>query len=114
MTRTRGSPIAPRVRTALPLLLLVAGCGRASDAGLPPGKAVACVLGGKAASCTAETLAGGAMILHRPDGGFRRLAIADGRLVAADGAEPATISPLTGGGIRIAIGGDRYDLPAGR
>jgi hypothetical protein len=49
-----------------------------------------------------------------PRGGFRRLLVTrDGRGVTAyDGAEPARITILSPDRIEVAIGGDRYRLPA--
>jgi hypothetical protein len=54
------------------------------------------------------------LVLRKPDGGFRRLLVAtDGRgVVAADGAEPASVSILRDNRIEVAIGGDRFRLPA--
>lgn len=49
-----------------------------------------------------------------PSGGFRRLLITqDGRgVVAADGAEAALVTPRGVGVVEVAIGRDRYLLPA--
>ena len=54
------------------------------------------------------------LTLRHPDGGFRRLRVtADGRgVVAADGAEPARVSIVDMDRIDVALGGDRYRLPA--
>jgi hypothetical protein len=54
------------------------------------------------------------LVLRHPDGGFRRLLVTgDGRgLVAADGAEPAVVSPVSEREIEVAIAFDRYRLPA--
>ena len=54
------------------------------------------------------------LVLRKPDGGFRRLLVAtDGRgVVAADGAEPAVVTLLPDDRIEVAIGGDRFRLPA--
>lgn len=58
----------------------------------------------------------GAMILtiRHPDGGFRRLLIAnDGRgVLAADGAEQAVVTTISPREIEVALGGNRYRLPA--
>ncbi len=70
-----------------------------------------------ARGCTIErTQTRGGLTLtvsHDDDGGFHRLLVTrDGRgVVAADGAEPATVR-IVDGGIEVAIGGDRYRLPA--
>jgi hypothetical protein len=54
------------------------------------------------------------LVLRAPDGGFRRLRVtSDGQgVVAADGAEPALVTPLGPDLIEVAIGRDRYRLPA--
>ena len=67
--------------------------------------------------CTLDRLAdseGLTLIVHNPDGGFHRLVVTkDGRgVVAADGAEPARVTIIAPGVIEVAIGGDRYRLPA--
>ena len=53
------------------------------------------------------------LIIHHPDGGFRRLEVlADGRgVAAADGADTAKVS-MRESGIEVALGNDRYRLPA--
>ncbi len=57
---------------------------------------------------------GGILVLRKPEGGLRRLLDApDGRgVVAADGAEPAVVTILQDDRIEVAIGGDRFRLPA--
>ncbi len=54
------------------------------------------------------------LTVSKPDGGFHRLAVTrDGRgVIAADGAEPALVSVVDNATIEVAIGGDRYRLPA--
>ena len=54
------------------------------------------------------------LVLHHPDGGFRRLLVTtDGRgVVAADGSEQASVAVVGPGMIEVAIGEDRYRLPA--
>ena len=118
------------LRLALPLLLL-AGCGdgtsetQAPDAGpdrVQPQAGddrVECALAGEgfARDCTLERTRGEegtVLTIRHPDGGFRRLLIVtDGRgVVAADGAEPAEVTTLGDDRIEVAIGGERYRLPA--
>ncbi|MEO5494886.1 MAG: hypothetical protein ABIR08_12780 [Sphingomonas sp.] len=70
-----------------------------------------------ARDCTVErTQAAEGLVLtvRRPDNGFRRLlVVGDGRgVIAADGAEAATVTLIGDGRIEVAIGGDRYRLPA--
>ena len=70
-----------------------------------------------AANCTIDRQAGQdrlTLTIRHPDGAFRRLAVAtDGRgVVAADGAEPARVTVFDPATIEVAIGGDRYRLPA--
>lgn len=70
-----------------------------------------------ARDCTVErTQAAEGLILtvRRPDNGFHRLlVVSDGRgVIAADGAEVAKVTLIGDGRIEVAIGGDRYRLPA--
>ena len=52
--------------------------------------------------------------VRKPDGGFRKLlATRDGRgVVAADGAEQASVQVIGPDRIEVAIGGDTFRLPA--
>lgn len=52
--------------------------------------------------------------VRNPDGGFHRLLVTrSGRgVIAADGAQQAVMTPVDAATIEIAIGGDRYRLPA--
>ena len=54
------------------------------------------------------------LTLRHPDGTFHRLLVTrDGRgVIAADGAEKAVVSVIGSGEIEVALGGDRYRLPA--
>jgi len=54
------------------------------------------------------------LIIRHPDGGFRRLLVAnDGRgVIAADGAEPAKVTTISPREIEVSLGGNRYRLPA--
>ena len=70
-----------------------------------------------ASVCTTQQSAsdqGLILTISSPSGGFRRLLVtSDGRgVVAADGAEPAAVTPLGGGLIEVTVGSDRYRLPA--
>ena len=117
----------------LPLLLALAACGdrnsdnrvltqaeanQSSDAA--DGGRVECALAGAKAfarTCTldrAEGADGLFLTLHHPDGGFDRLQVTkDGRgVVAADGAQPAVVKLVGSDTIEVAIGADRYRLPA--
>jgi hypothetical protein len=67
--------------------------------------------------CPLDRIAGDdglTLVVHNPDGGFHRLRVTtDGRgVVAADGAERATVTITGPGVIEVAVGGDRYRLPA--
>lgn len=97
--------------SSLILPVVLAACGRGPTGEPPPGDRIACALDGAtefAASCTLERSPAGAT-LHRPDGGFRRL---DTGWRALDGADEAKAVTQPDGGIEIAIGGDRYRIPA--
>ena len=57
---------------------------------------------------------GETLVLRHADGGFRRLALTqDGHgVAAADGAEQARVTIVDKAMIEVALGGDRYRLPA--
>jgi hypothetical protein len=68
-------------------------------------------------TCTMDrktTQTGEEIVLSRGDGGFRRLRVlTNGRGVeVADGAEPAKLNVVEEGLLDVAIGSDRYRLPA--
>jgi hypothetical protein len=103
-----------RISSALAAFALLAGCGAQSPA--PEGETVACAIG-KGADftevCTLERVAGGAqIIIHHPDGGFRRLRLdpATGALAPLDGADPLVLEEGEGA-VQFALGPDRYRLP---
>ena len=62
----------------------------------------------------AQSARGTTLTVRKPDGGFRRLLVADdGRgVVAADGAEEPEVTIVGEGRIEVAIGGDTFRLPA--
>jgi hypothetical protein len=67
--------------------------------------------------CAVERSAGPdglVLTVRSPSGSFRRLLVTnDGRgVIAADGADPATVTLLGDDRIEVAIAGDRYRLPA--
>jgi hypothetical protein len=105
--------------------ILATGCGQqaAGDPFAENGAAaetIECAVGGKAefsSACTIDHAAGGdgpTLTIRHPDGGFRRLLVTrDGRgVIAADGAEPASVSIAGDSRIEVSVGGDRYRLPA--
>jgi hypothetical protein len=122
------------MKAPLLLCLLLAACGGAKQGGdkaanpLIPAPAAStdaeddridCAVAGAAFEhvCTVERDSGKdglTLTVRAPSGSFRRLLITkDGRgVVAADGAEPAKVSVVGPGRIEVAIGGDRYRLPA--
>ena len=104
-------------------LLLLAACGSARDGNAETAADagdIACAPQGASdfkPVCTLDRVAGDgglSLVVHNPDGGFHRLLVTkDGRgVVAADGAEKATVTIAGPGEIEVAIGGDRYRLPA--
>jgi hypothetical protein len=107
--------------TAL-LALLLAACSPSASgapAGAPGDDLIDCATGGAAGfthDCAVErTVQDGAplMIVHHPDGGFRRFKVIDGgrSLVAADGAESLAIA-ANGDRIDVSVDSDRYRFPA--
>lgn len=81
---------------------------------------IVCAPAGNAAfsrQCTldrVQSAEGLILTVHKPDGGFRRLLVVkDGRgVIAADGAETAKVTIVADHQIEVAIGGDRFRLPA--
>ena len=105
-----------RISSALGVLVLLAGCGSQSPPS--PGDDIACAIGTGAEftdTCTIERVAGTQqIIIHRPDGAFRRLSFdpATGALAPLDGAEPLVIEQGEGV-LQFAIGTDRYRIARG-
>lgn len=113
-------------------LLLLAACNRAPDnAELAEAEArgsreaaedgrIECALEGAKLfdrTCTVQEMSGEdgtVLVVGRGNVGYRRLQITtDGRgVVSADGAEPAKVSIVGNRVIEVAIGNDRYRLPA--
>ena len=114
MIRKRGA--------ALTVSILLATCGGApGDEAADAGKErIECALEGAdafARDCTVEEMSdadGAVLVVGRGDVGYRRLQITtDGRgVVSADGAEPAKVTIVGDKLIEVAIGSDRYRLPA--
>lgn len=125
-------PISDRIiLPALALAVLAACSGEPDNAVLADVEAqqvreaaeagrVRCALGGADVfrlDCTMERIAGAegeTLVLGREDAGYRRFRVAtDGRgVVAADGAEAARVTIVEDGVIEVAVGADRYRLPA--
>jgi hypothetical protein len=117
---------------ALLTLIALAGCDRAPDNGdLAEAEArgsreaaehgrIECALEGAKLfdrTCTVDEMSGAdvtILVVGRANVGYRRLQITtDGRgVVSADGSEPAKVSIVGNNMIEIAIGHDRYRLPA--
>lgn len=113
-------------------LLLLAACNRTPDNGeLAEAEArgareaaengrIECALEGAKLfdrTCTVEEMngeGGTILVVGRSNVGYRRLQITtDGRgVVSADGAEPAKVSIADDNVIEVAVGNDRYRLPA--
>jgi hypothetical protein len=99
------------------LLSLLTACGGPSEPGALT--RIECAVDGAtvfARVCTIERTPGPDVLftVRAPSGSFRRLAAtSDGRgVMAADGAEPATVRIVGPDLIEVSIGGDRYRLPA--
>ncbi len=121
-----------RIFSAFLPMLALAACGTQADDrtalsnAIDNAQAVAggdnlieCAVGAAAFTrvCTVErTESSDGLILtvRQPDNGFHRLLVVkDGRgVIAADGAETAKVSVIDDGRIEVAIGGNRYRLPA--
>jgi hypothetical protein len=114
-------------RAVLAAFVLIAACERRPDvisngAAAPapgePDNRIDCAPAGAAAfarvcSVEVEASAGGRILtLREAGGGFRRLRVTADGVAAADGAEPARATRLADGRLEVAIGGDRFRLPA--
>ena len=117
---------------ALLTLIALTGCDRSPDNGdLAEAEArgsreaaedgrIECALEGAKLfdrTCTVDEMSGAdgtILVVGRANVGYRRLQITtDGRgVVSADGAEPAKVSIVGNNMIEVAIGHDRYRLPA--
>ena len=120
-----------RISSAALLALVLAGCDVTPGETLAEAEAnqraaseakgeIICAQSGSsdfARVCTVDretSDAGLILTLRHPDGAFHRLLVTkDGRgVVAADGAERAIVTVLNRDLIEVALGGDRYRLPA--
>ena len=105
-----------RISNPLAALALLAGCG-APASPPPPGDDIDCAIGAGAEFapvCTLELVAGtDAVVVHHPDGGFRRLRrdSATGLIAPSDGAESLRIEPSGKDVLQFTIGADRYHIP---
>ena len=112
--------MAPMKNSLMLAALLLAACGGSGEQKAPEaGAAIECAIGGAAfeRSCTVERSEGEnglTLTIRNARGGFRRLLLPrDGSGArAADGAERATVTVLPDGRAEVALGGDRYRLPA--
>lgn len=103
-----------RTSSTLVALAFLAACG--SESLPPPGDEIFCAIGAGAdfsPVCTLEQVGGGQIVLHHPDGGFRRLTHdpASGALASLDGADPLMLESATEGLVQFALGADRYRIP---
>lgn len=112
-----------RTSSALALTVALAAChsqpATAPKALVDKANLIACATGDAqlAKTCSVDLARGpdGTIVTVRnPDGGFHRLLITtDGRgVIAADGAQAARVTPLDANTIEVAIGPDRYRIPA--
>ncbi len=101
------------------LTVLLGACGSPETRAAAEGEeAIDCALAGSAAftrTCSVEraTQDGTLMlVVHHPDGGFRRFEVLGdgGGVAAADGAAVAQLS-LAGGLLEVTLDGDRYRFP---
>lgn len=124
---TRISKRIPIVAALLSLPLAACGRGQPSSEQIAARQRtetagdtrIACARGDAAfaSDCTIEQAQGEdglILTVRHPDGAFRRLLVTkDGRgVIAADGAEVAKVMITGANGIEVALGGDRYRLPA--
>ena len=108
-----------RIFSAVSLAALLAGCGGDAVTAADEGR-IDCALGGAEQFdriCTLDRMTsanGMVLVVGREGAGYRRLLVTtDGRgVVAADGVDAASVSIIGDGVIEVAIGDDRFRLPA--
>lgn len=90
--------------------LALAGCQAAQTLGTP----IACGPAGRPldSQCSLERRTD-SLILHRDDGGFRRMAIGAAGLATSDGAEAVALTPVDGG-VEATVGGWTYLIPTAK
>ncbi|WP_260923052.1 hypothetical protein [Novosphingobium sp. 9] len=103
------------------ILPFAAGCSRSGDTDVAAvgQDTIACAVGGEKAfkpDCTVQRVEVGgqlSLVVHHPDGGFRRFEVMqDGSGIAvADGALSAS-TRLSDGKLEVRVGSDRYRFPA--
>ncbi len=98
------------MRLSVAACLALAACQAAPMAGEP----IACGPAGQSldSRCTLEHRADG-LVLHQPDGSFRRMTLGDAGLTTSDGAEEVARARVAGG-IEATIGGWTYRIPTAR
>ena len=113
-----------RIFSAAIVAALLAACNSASGDGPMADAAnegrIECAMGGADMfdrTCTLDRMTsadGVVLVAGRADAGYRRLLLTgDGRgLIAADGVAAASVTIIGDGVIEVAIGGDRFRLPA--
>ena len=106
-----------RISSGIALAGLLTACG-ANTSPEPEGSAVECAIGPGAeleAVCTLETVSQDEIVIHLPDGGFRRFTRAESMgFMPADGADQfsAIISGESGSEIETyVIDDERYAIP---
>ena len=98
-----------RISSACCLLGVLAACG-GEVSPPPPGDSVDCAIGAgveMSAVCALERVAsGGEIVIHHPDGGFRRFVRdpASGGLALLDGSEPLMVTGGEGGALQVSVG----------
>ncbi len=113
-----------RISSASLALLLLAGCEGEQAAPFfaeeqpvsAPGETVDCAIGqvkDLGPNCTLERVSTGEIVIHHPDGGFRRIVrdTATGALAPRDGVDPLVPGAADDGTLAFAIGPDRYAIP---
>ena len=112
-----------KIHSALAAILSLTSClhhGDASDDGgssadEPLGEMVSCATNNTSVfndNCRLERDAGGLLVIHNPDGSFRRLRLSPtGQITTADGFLQAITHPAQSGGTEVQVGDDRYVIP---
>ena len=107
------------MRFAAGLALLLAACSPSASTAPQQGDLVACALGGAtrlSRDCSVERSEQNGdrvLVVHHPDGGFRRFTLLDGgrSVGAADGAQALAVAG-NGEWVDVAVDNDRYRFQA--
>lgn len=98
--------------SSLGAVLFLAACGSPPQGSETEGERIACALDGSAEFtplCSVERVDEG-IVIHHPDGSFRRFELLAESVEALDGADVVRVVRLADGHLEVAVAHDRYRL----